>query len=74
MNWRTFNPAASWFSKFIEDKNMGRIIELLSTHRFQLDAYLTIPKGEPKGGVVVVQEIFGVNEHIKAVANDFAAQ
>ena len=53
---------------------MGRVIELLSTDGFQLDAYLTIPKGTPKGGVVVVQEIFGVNEHIKAVANDFAAE
>ena len=53
---------------------MGRVIELLSTAGFQLDAYLTIPKGTPKGGVVVVQEIFGVNEHIKAVANEFAAE
>ena len=51
---------------------MGRVIELLSADGFQLDAYLTIPKGKPKGGVVVVQEIFGVNEHIKAIVNDFA--
>ena len=53
---------------------MGRVIELLSADGFQLDAYLTIPKGKPKGGVVVVQEIFGVNEHIKAIVNDFAAE
>ena len=53
---------------------MGRVIELLSTDGFQLDAYLAIPKGKPKGGVVVVQEIFGVNEHIKEVANDYAAE
>ena len=53
---------------------MGRVIELLSTDGFQLDAYLAIPKGKPKGGVVVVQEIFGVNAHIKEVANDYAAE
>ena len=53
---------------------MGRVIELLSSDGFQLDAYLAIPKGKPKGGVVVVQEIFGVNEHIKEVANDYAGE
>src|ERR1700704_1405662 len=36
-------------------------------------AYLATPKGTPKGGVVVIQEIFGVNHHIKAVTDKFAA-
>ena len=31
------------------------------------------PKGTPKGGVVVIQEIFGVNHHIRAVTDKFAA-
>ena len=53
---------------------MGRVIELISTDGFQLDAYLAIPKGKSKGGVVVVQEIFGVNGHIKEVANDYALE
>src|SRR3546814_18458659 len=32
------------------------------------------PEGRPKGGVVVIQEIFGVNAHIRAVADDYAKQ
>jgi carboxymethylenebutenolidase len=32
------------------------------------------PDGEPKGGVVVVQEAFGVNEHIEDVARRLAAE
>ena len=74
MAWRPSRRQQAGFEKYIEDKNMGRVIELLSADGFQLDAYLTIPKGKPKGGVVVVQEIFGVNEHIKAIVNDFAAE
>jgi carboxymethylenebutenolidase len=32
------------------------------------------PAGEPKGGIVVVQEAFGVNDHIEDVAGRFAAE
>ena len=32
------------------------------------------PAGEPKGGIVVVQEAFGVNDHIEDVARRFAAE
>ena len=31
------------------------------------------PSGTPKGAVVVLQEIFGVNSHIRAVADGYAA-
>lgn len=41
-------------------------------HKFA--AYLAQPDGRPKGGVVVIQEIFGVNDHIRAVADDYAKQ
>ena len=37
-------------------------------------AYIAQPEGRPKGGVVIIQEIFGVNDHIRAVADDYAAQ
>lgn len=40
----------------------------------RLDAYRADPPGPPKGGIVVVQEIFGVNEHIRAVCDDYAAR
>jgi carboxymethylenebutenolidase len=32
------------------------------------------PSGEPKGGIVVIQEAFGVNDHIEDVARRFAAE
>ena len=38
-----------------------------------LGAYLAEPEGKPKGGIVVVQEIFGVNAHIRSVADGYAA-
>ena len=36
-------------------------------------AYLAEPEGKPKGGIVVVQEIFGVNPHIRSVVDGYAA-
>jgi carboxymethylenebutenolidase len=38
-----------------------------------IGAYLATPAGVSKGGIVVVQEIFGVNAHIRSVADGFAA-
>ncbi|MGA8009710.1 MAG: dienelactone hydrolase family protein [Thiomonas sp.] len=38
-----------------------------------ISAYLAEPVGKPKGGIVVVQEIFGVNAHIRSVADSYAA-
>jgi carboxymethylenebutenolidase len=39
-------------------------------HRFQ--AYRATPPGQPRAGLVVLQEIFGVNTHIRALADQFA--
>lgn len=39
-----------------------------------LSAYLVKPQGAPRGAVVVVQEIFGVNSHIRRVAEQYAAE
>ncbi len=52
---------------------MGETIGLKSAAG-TISAYLATPKGAPKGGIVVIQEIFGVNHHIKAVTDKFAAQ
>ncbi|OYV28505.1 MAG: carboxymethylenebutenolidase [Thiomonas sp. 20-64-9] len=38
-----------------------------------IGAYVAEPVGQPKGGIVVVQEIFGVNAHIRSVADSYAA-
>ena len=53
---------------------MGAWIELKSQGAGPISAWRADPKGEPRGGVVVVQEIFGVNAHIRAVAERFAGQ
>ena len=50
---------------------MGQLIKLESTT--SIDAYLAEPAGPSKGGVVVIQEIFGVNSHIRDVADRVAA-
>jgi carboxymethylenebutenolidase len=52
---------------------MGRSITLTSADGHQLGAYRADPDGAPHGGVVVIQEIFGVNSHIRDVAAGYAA-
>ncbi len=53
---------------------MGTNIELQSADGFTLGAYEAQPEGAPKGAVVVIQEIFGVNNHIREVADGYAAE
>jgi len=52
---------------------MGESITLTSEDGFKLSAYRATPSGKPRGGLVVVQEIFGVNHHIRNVTDSFAA-
>ena len=52
---------------------MGEDIRLKSAAG-EIGAYLAKPAGAAKGGVVVIQEIFGVNQHIRKVTDSFAAQ
>src|ERR1700712_4581675 len=49
------------------------IITLTAADGFTSSAYLSEPSGTPKGAIVVLQEIFGVNSHIRAVADGYAA-
>ncbi len=51
---------------------MGGYIRLRSADGFELGAYRARPEGAAKGGVVVVQEIFGVNVHIRSVCERYA--
>lgn len=53
---------------------MGNFIDLKSADGFSFPAYVAQPAGTPKGAVVVLQEIFGVNSHIRNVADGYAAQ
>ena len=52
---------------------MGKMIELTAADGHKLAAYRAEPAGKPRGGIVVIQEIFGVNKHIQQVADGFAA-
>ena len=51
---------------------MGDHINLNTTGTQCIGAYVARPKGPPKGGIVVVQEIFGVNQHMRNVTDRFA--
>jgi carboxymethylenebutenolidase len=53
---------------------MGTILQITAADGHTLDAYLAEPAGAPRGGLVVVQEIFGVNSHIREVADGFARE
>ncbi len=53
---------------------MGQDIRLTASDNFQLGAYRADPGGPPKGAVVVIQEIFGVNHHIRGVCDRLAKE
>jgi carboxymethylenebutenolidase len=52
---------------------MGQKLTLSAEDGHQLSAYRAMPAGVPRGGLVVVQEIFGVNSHIRKVSEGWAA-
>ena len=52
---------------------MGKMIELVAADGVRISAYRADPQGSPRGGLVVAQEIFGVNSHIRSVCDGFAA-
>ncbi len=52
---------------------MGEQAQITSADGFTLGAYQAAPEGRPKGAVVVIQEIFGVNQHIREVVDGYAA-
>jgi len=51
---------------------MGRKLKLKAADGFELGAYRADPAGTPRGRVVVIQEIFGVNNHIRSVCDRLA--
>lgn len=52
---------------------MGEMLTLTAADGHRLSAYRATPAGKPRGALVVIQEIFGVNSHIKKVTDGFAA-
>jgi carboxymethylenebutenolidase len=53
---------------------MGGLVQLTAADGHQLDAYIVQPSVSATAGVVIVQEIFGVNRHIREVADRYADQ
>jgi carboxymethylenebutenolidase len=56
-----------------ENNDMGQTIELTAADGFKLAAYRAEPAGTPRGGLLVIQEIFGINSHIRSVCDGYAA-
>ncbi len=52
---------------------MSNFIDLKAADGFSFPAYVAQPQGKPRGAIVVLQEIFGVNSHIRQVADGYAA-
>jgi carboxymethylenebutenolidase len=52
---------------------MGRMLTLSPAPGVSITAYRADPQGSPRGGLVVIQEIFGVNSHIRSVCDGYAA-
>jgi carboxymethylenebutenolidase len=52
---------------------MGTHLKVTAGDGHKLGVYRVDPTGKPKGGIVVVHELFGVNHHIRSVADRFAA-
>ena len=53
---------------------MGEFTTLMARDGHEFNAWLAAPSGPARGALVVAQEIFGVNRHIRAVADSYAAE
>lgn len=53
---------------------MGTKIKLTATDGHKFDAYFAESSAPARGALVLIQEIFGVNSHIRSVADDYASQ
>jgi len=53
---------------------MGQFTTIMARDGHEFQAWLAAPPGRPRGALVVIQEIFGVNSHIRKVADGFATE
>ena len=53
---------------------MNELIEITAKDNHRFSAYISQPSGKPKAGIVIIQEIFGVNAHIKEVTDLYASK
>jgi carboxymethylenebutenolidase len=52
----------------------GQAVQLRAADSHTLDAWRVAPAAKPRGAIVVIQEVFGVNHHVRAVAGQYAAE
>jgi len=52
---------------------MGKLLPLTAEYGHTLAGYRAAPQGKLRGALVIIQEIFGVNSHIKRLTDGFAA-
>src|ERR1700757_1826236 len=65
-------PRSIWRSHWLN--RMGEYSTIMARDGHEFQAWLAAPAGRPRGAVVVIQEIFGVNGHIRKVADEYAAE
>jgi carboxymethylenebutenolidase len=53
---------------------MGEFTTIMARDGHEFRAWLVAPPGAPRGAILVIQEIFGVNPHIRAVTDGYAAE
>jgi carboxymethylenebutenolidase len=53
---------------------MGADITLTASDGHKLNAYVATPDGSPRAGMVIIQEIFGVNDDIRETVDNFAKE
>ena len=53
---------------------MGKDLKLTASDGHTFDAYQADPAGESRGGIVIIQEIFGVNDDIRETVDNFAKE
>ena len=53
---------------------MAETITLTAADGHAFEAYVARPEGKPRGSLVICQEVFGVNDHIRSVTDGFAQE
>ena len=53
---------------------LGEFTTIMARDGHEFQTWLAAPPGRPRGALLVIQEIFGVNSHIRAVTDGFAAE
>jgi carboxymethylenebutenolidase len=57
----------------IQEMSVGQMIKMTMDDGADIAVYHAEPKGERRGGLVLIQEIFGVTDHIRDLCDEFAA-